>query len=300
MKKIVGLGCWLLAGIPAGLWSLEPAQAPLVVPVWPGEAPGETGAIPPEKAETAKDKPPSITRISNVSKPTLHVFKPDPSKDTGTAVVICPGGGHRILAWDLEGTEIAQWFNERGVTGIVLKYRVPARDKDVPFKAAVRDAQRAMSLTRARAKEWGIDPKKVGILGFSAGGEVATLTTLFDTRTYDKVDAVDETSHRPDFACLIYPAYLVTKDSSRLQDHVKVTPGTPPVFLAHTHDDPVTPLSSALLYVELKKNKIPSELHIVDRGGHGYGLRPSPNNATRWPQRLEEWMAVNGWLKKEK
>lgn len=277
---------------------VAPAEAPIVVPVWPDKPPGETAEIPPEKAETTPDKPPSITRISNVSKPTLHVFKPDPAKDTGTAVVICPGGGHRILAWDLEGTEVAKWFTDRGVTGIVLKYRVPARDKDKQYLAAVRDAQRAVSLSRSKAKEWGINPNRIGILGFSAGGEVAALTTLFDKRQYDVIDAVDEVSHRPDFSCLIYPAYLVTKEGTKLQDHVKATRETPPVFLAHAHDDGVTPLSSALLYIELKKNKIPAELHIVDRGGHGYGLRPAKNNAVRWPERLEQWMEINGWLKK--
>lgn len=275
-----------------------PPEAKVVIAVWPDKPPGETAEIPPEKAETTPDKPPSITRISNVSKPTLHLFKPDPAKDTGTAVVICPGGGHRILAWDLEGTEVAQWFNERGVTAIVLKYRVPARGKEKQYLAAVRDAQRAVSLVRSKASEWKIDPKKIGILGFSAGGEVAALTALFDRCLYDPIDNVDNESHKPNFAALIYPAYLVDKDSTKLQEHVKATRDTPPMFLAHAHDDGVTPLSSALLYIELKRNKIPAELHIVDRGGHGYGLRPAKNNAVLWPARLEQWMEINGWLKK--
>lgn len=284
----------LLFGFP------PPAEAPLVVPVWVGKAPGDENlTLPAETAETKPDKPPSITRISNVSTPTIHVFKPDPAKDTGASVIICPGGGHRILAWDLEGTEVATWLNSLGVTGIVLKYRVPVRDKNLPYQAAVRDAQRAVSLVRSKASEWNLDPKRIGILGFSAGGEVAALTALFPTRIYEPSDEIDKISHRPDFGLLIYPAYLTEKGDAKLRDYVKVQKDTPPLFLAHTHDDGVTPLSSALLYVDLKRAGRPAELHIVSKGGHGYGLRPSATNAaSEWPARAAAWLKHSGMLGK--
>ncbi len=284
----------LLFGFP------PPAEAQVVVPVWATKAPGDEGlTLPPEKAETKPDKPPSITRISNVSTPTLHLFKPDPARDTGASVIICPGGGHHILAWDLEGTEVAAWLNTLGVTGIVLKYRVPARDKNLPYQAAVRDAQRAVSLVRSKATEWKLDPKRIGILGFSAGGEVAALTALFNQRIYESSDEVDTISHRPDFGLLIYPAYLTEKGDGKLRDYVKVQKDTPPLFLAHAHDDGVTPLSSALLYVDLKRAGRSAELHIVSKGGHGYGLRPSASNeASEWPARAAAWLKHTGLLKK--
>ena len=286
--------------LPFLIGFLPPVEAPTVIPIWVGKPPGDENlTLPQETAETKTDKPPSITRISNVSTPTLHVFKPDPAKDTGASVVICPGGGHRILAWDLEGTEVAAWLNSLGVTGIVLKYRVPGRDKEMQGKAAVQDAQRAVSLVRSKAEEWKLDPKRIGVLGFSAGGEVAALTTLFDKRTYESIDEVDKISHRPNFGLLIYPAYLTEKGDTKLREHVKVQKDTPPIFLAHANDDPVTPLSSALLYVELKRAGRPAELHIVSKGGHGYGLRPSPtNSASEWPDRAASWMKHTGLLKK--
>jgi acetyl esterase/lipase len=166
-------------------------------------------------------------------------------------------------------------------------------------KAAVQDAQRAVSLVRSKAEEWKLDPKRIGVLGFSAGGEVAALTTLFDKRTYESIDEVDKISHRPNFGLLIYPAYLTEKGDTKLREHVKVQKDTPPIFLAHANDDPVTPLSSALLYVELKRAGRPAELHIVSKGGHGYGLRPSANNsASEWPDRAASWMNHTGLLKK--
>jgi acetyl esterase/lipase len=193
--------------LPFLIGFLPPVETPIVVPVWPGKPPGDENlTLPQETAETKTDKPPSITRISNVSTPTLHVFKPDPAKDTGASVVICPGGGHRILAWDLEGTEVAAWLNSLGVTGIVLKYRVPGRDKEMQGKAAVQDAQRAVSLVRSKAEEWKLDPKRIGVLGFSAGGEVAALTTLFDSNTNNSIYLVINFSYHFSPPSGIYPA----------------------------------------------------------------------------------------------
>jgi len=185
------------------------AGKPETIKLWPGKAPGETKELPPEQ-DTSKPgqglgagKP--VIRLGNVSTPTLALYRPAKDKDTGAAVIVCPGGGHTILAYDLEGTEVADWLNKIGVTACVLKYRVPARDPKKRWIAAVQDAQRAVSRIRANSAEWGIDAKRIGILGFSAGGETAGLTALFDQRQYDAQDAMDKVSSRPDFAVLIYP-----------------------------------------------------------------------------------------------
>lgn len=279
------------------------AETPLVLDVWPGKVPGETGGIGEETMQLPKpdDKKP-VKRLTNVSRPTLTVFRPDKDKDTGAAVVIAPGGGYNILAWDLEGEEVAAWLNSIGVTGIVLKYRVPRRPdqaKDKPPLGPQQDAQRAVSLVRSKAKEWGIDPKRIGMLGFSAGGHLTAATaTGFEKRTYDAIDDIDRVSCRPDFAVLIYPAYLVEKDTGKLIPEMKVDAETPPMFFAHASDDPVTPESSVALYLALKRAKIPAELHVYESGGHGFGLRESDKPVSSWPSRCAEWMRSRGLLKK--
>ncbi|HRX81335.1 MAG TPA: alpha/beta hydrolase, partial [Pirellulaceae bacterium] len=189
------------------------AEEPITLKVWPDKVPGEQGDVGDEQLQppTGNGKP--IQRLANVTQPTLTVFRPDKEKDTGAAVLICPGGGYNILAWDLEGTEVAEWLNSIGVTGIVLKYRVPRRKDREKHDAPLQDAQRAMSIVRSHADEWGIDAKRIGILGFSAGGHLSAATsTNFDKRNYDAIDDVDAVSCRPDFAILIYPAYLTEGD----------------------------------------------------------------------------------------
>jgi acetyl esterase/lipase len=278
---------------------------PLTMNLWPASPPGETKTLPPE-ADQTKDSDRliggrRIIKLGNVSTPQIAVFRPAREKDTGAAIVICPGGGHSILAYDLEGTEVAAWLNSIGVTGIVLKYRVPTRTPgDRRWLAAVQDAQRAMSLVRGKAAEWGLDPKRIGILGFSAGGETAALTALFGERQYASVDDADRTSSRPDFAVLVYVASLVErgKEEQGLLPHVKVTKESPPTFLAHAYDDRVSPLNSAFLFVELKKAGIPAELHIYSHGGHGYGLRETNDPVTTWHHRCTEWMRRQGFLAK--
>jgi acetyl esterase/lipase len=296
MRSILSLA--MLAVTSVALTAAEP----VIVPLWPKEAPGETGKIGPEKPQdpNPKDAKP-IIRLTNVSKPELHIYKPAKDKDTGTAIVIAPGGGYTILAWDLEGTEVAEWLNSVGVTAAVLKYRVPRRTgapTEGASPQAVMDGQRAISLVRSRAKEWGIEPSKIGMLGFSAGGSLtATVSTGFMKRTYEAVDEIDEVSSRPDFTVLIYPAYLVTKDKSKLIDDLPISKLTPPAFIAHAHDDPVVPESSVLYYLALKKAGVPADLHVYDRGGHGYGLRDSKNPVTTWPARCADWMKVRGLIK---
>jgi acetyl esterase/lipase len=280
------------------------AAEPLTLNLWPGKPPGETKDLPPESDQTKPDDKliagRRIIKLGHVSTPQIAIFRPPTAQDTGAAVIVAPGGGHHILAYDLEGTEVAAWLNSIGVTGIVLKYRVPFRNPDKRWEAAVQDAQRALSLVRGRSQEWGLDSKRLGILGFSAGGQTAALAALLSKeRQYAPVDDVDQVSCRPDFAVLIYPGGLLNKDNTRLLDEIKVTAETPPMFFAHAHDDRVSPLNSALLYAELKRAAVPAELHIYSAGGHGYGLRPVPElPVTSWPKRCEEWLQTSGWLKR--
>lgn len=272
------------------------------VEVWPSAPPGETKQLPPEsdiyKPTDDKIAGRKIIKLANVSTPTIEVRRPASDRDTGASVVICPGGGHSILAYDLEGTEVAEWLNSIGVTGIILKYRVPAREPQQRWRAAVQDAQRAVSLVRSRAEPWMLDPNRIGILGFSAGGETAGLAALFGKeRKYEPVDQVDETSCRPDFAILIYPAGMVD-DENQLRDYVNVQPTTPPMFLAHAYDDGVSPMNSLALFAELKRAGVPAELHIYSAGGHGYGLRPTELPVTSWPARCHEWLQQSKLLRR--
>jgi acetyl esterase/lipase len=279
------------------------AADPVTINVWPDKPPGETKELPPEADQTKPEDKfiagRRIIKLGNVSTPQLTVYRPSKEKDTGASVVICPGGGHFILAYDLEGTEVATWLNSIGVTGILLKYRVPFRDPEKRWLAAVQDAQRAMSLVRSKAAEWGLDPKRIGILGFSAGGQVAGLVSCFnDQRQYAPVDEVDKVSSRPDFAVLVYPGGLDEKDKPQLRDEVKVTKDSPPMFFAHAFDDGVSVLNTLLFATELKKAGVSAEVHVFARGGHGYGLRHVDGQpVTDWPKSCEAWMKTMGFIK---
>jgi acetyl esterase/lipase len=291
MKPSLILGLLLAAAT-----TVTAANPPL--PLWPKEAPGEKSDIPPEQELPARPTSPAL-RITNVTKPTLTVFPAPADKATGAAVVICPGGGYGALAFDKEGTEIAQWLNTLGVTGIVLKYRVPARKGLERHTAPLQDAQRALGLVRQQAKAWNLDPKRIGILGFSAGGHLAAaLSNNYEKRTYPEVDAADKLSCRPDFAVLIYPAYLTVKaEGDKIAPELPVTKDTPPTFLVQTGDDGVRVESSLFYYLALKNAKVPVEMHLYPKGGHGYGMRPSEHLVSTWPQRTADWMKASGYLK---
>lgn len=281
------------------------AAPPTPLPLWPKEAPGEKGPIGEEKDTTGPKgglvAGKSVIRLGNVSQPTITVYRPAKEKDTGAAVIICPGGGYSILAYDLEGTEVCEWLNSIGVTGVLLKYRVPKRPGLEKHTAALQDAQRSVGLVRARASEFGVDPKRIGILGFSAGGHLAALASNnYEKRTYEPVDDADKTSCRPDFTFLIYPAYLTEKDKGdKLPPELPVNKDTPQTFLAMTEDDGIRVECALFYFLALKQAKVPSEMHLYPTGGHGYGLRPSAHGVTTWPKRAEEWMQARGLLKKQ-
>ncbi|MEQ8787651.1 MAG: alpha/beta hydrolase [Pirellulaceae bacterium] len=272
------------------------AAEPTTLNVWPGKAPGEKGDVEEEKAVQGDGAKP-VLRIHNVTVPTLTVYKPDAAIDTGAAVLICPGGGYNILAWDLEGTEVAEWLNSIGVTGIVLKYRVPRRKDREKHDAPLQDAQRALSLCRANADKWGVDPTRLGILGFSAGGHLsATTATNYDKRNYEPIDDVDKQSCRPDFVVLIYPAYL--QEDGELTPEIRVDAKSPPTFFAHAFDDGHSPENSVHMFLALKKAKVPSEVHVYANGGHGFGLRPTAYRSSTWPKSCEGWLRNMNLLEK--
>ena len=288
--------------LPAGAAQPEKRET---IALWPKGAPGDKAGEIGEEKDTTGEKGglvagKRVIRLGNVSVPTIEIYRPAAEKNTGAAVVVCPGGGYSILAMDLEGTEICEWLNSIGVTGVLLKYRVPAPRNKPRGGAPLQDAQRALGLTRANAAKWGIDPARIGIMGFSAGGHLtATASNNYDKRTYEAVDEADQASCRPDFAMLIYPAYLADKETGKLAPEVTVTAKTPPTFLAQAEDDPIPVECSLYYYLALKKAKVPAELHLYPKGGHGYGMRLTDKVVTTWPRRAEEWMRAMGWLEKK-
>jgi acetyl esterase/lipase len=260
--------------------------------LWPNVAPGEKGEIGEEINKAAAQ---NKIRITNVTRPTITFFRPPPGKANGAAVLVCPGGGYNVLASDIEGTRICEWLNSMGVTGIILKYRVPRREGLEKHVAPLQDAQRAMGMLRHRAKEWNLDPAKLGIIGFSAGGHLAaSLSTNFDERSYPVVDESDKENCRPDFAMLIYPFYLtLEKDSATLAPEIRVSEKTPPTFIVMTQDDRV---EYAYAYaLALKRAKVPAQLHIYPTGGHGYGLGDGKGAVSAWPTLAREWLRENAW-----
>lgn len=273
---------------------------PPVHKLWPGKAPGETKDLGPEKLTEPKKGQADVKRLGNVSEPTLTVYAPPKEKANGTAVLVAPGGGYSILAIEHEGTDVCKWLNDLGVTAVLLKYRVPKREAQTPDNLAmVQDAQRAISMVRGMSKDLGVDPNRVGMLGFSAGGHLTVCTALAPKRLYEKVDAADDLGHLPNFCVLVYPAYLTDKGGA-LKPEFVVTKDSPPMFFAHSSDDPVTSEGSAALYLALTKAKVPAELHLYATGGHGYGMRKSANTSSTWPDRASDWLRTRGLLEKAK
>ncbi len=266
--------------------------------LWPaGAVPDEPEGIEKRKKPTTIDKVGKM-RIAYVDEPSITVYKASKDRSNGTSVIIFPGGGYNILAWTHEGTEIAEWLNSLGVSAFVLKYRVPRRDPEKPHTLPLQDAQRAIRIVRSRSKEWGIDPGRIGVLGFSAGGHLAVMSgTHYGDKTYERIDDADDLSSRPDFLIPIYPAYLGDrKNRDQLSGLVDINKNTPPMFIAITHDDSDRAYYSALLYAALKKSGVVGELHIYSKGGHGYGMRKSKDPVHTWPDRCADWLGSMGLL----
>ncbi len=282
----------------------QPSPGHTQIPIWPGPAPDAKPVPGPESTKTTEKlyagKP--VVMVLNVSQPTMTVYSPK-GTNTGVAVVVFPGGGYNILAIDLEGTEVCDWLTSRGITAVLLKYRVPSRETGPWWESslALQDAQRTLGLVRFHAAEWHIDPYKIGVLGFSAGGHmVAAMSTHFDRRLYSAVDAADRESCRPDFAVALYPGHLSKNDGNfELNPNVPVSTNAPPTFLVHTEDDPVNDVCNSLAYyIALKKAKVPVEMHLYAQGGHAFGLRHTTFPVTTWPQLVETWLETI-WMTSE-
>jgi acetyl esterase/lipase len=273
----------------------QPAPGHLTMDLWPHGAPGgQPNPAAEIDATTAKDNViagKAVIRLGNVSTPTLTVYSPK-DKNTGAAVVVFPGGAYRILAIDLEGTEVCDWLNSIDITCILVKYRVPGSGPYPKSAAALQDAQRALGIVRSRALEWHFDPNRIGVLGFSAGAHLsAALSTHFDRRLYDPVDSADKVSCRPDFAVIVYPGYLALSEQNfAANPEINVTEKTPPSFIVQAEDDPVHVENSTVYFLALKNAKVPAEMHIYANGGHGYGLRRTDLPVTGWPKLVETWL----------
>ena len=293
MKYLNGSFLLILLTSAHALSAADPATWNL----WPDTPPGEVVTLPPESDRTTDDSRLAagkrVTRLQNVSVPTLTIYKPDSKIDTGASVIIAPGGGFTILAFDLEGTEVAEWATSIGLTAIVLKYRVPgrARNPAKPWLAAAQDGQRAMSLVRSRSDELGIDPNRIGIMGFSAGGAPVSCTALVTERLYEPVDKHDDHSFKPAFAAPIYSGWWMPEGAD-------LSEACPPVFMVITHDDKERSIGMAEVYIALKKANVSAEMHIYSEGGHGYGLRRTEKPVTSWSDRMEDWLKLKGFLEK--
>ena len=294
---LLGALVTLALNLPAQSSRWPPTADHITLRLWPGAAPGARVNSPAEAdTTTAKDnliagKP--LVRLGNVSVPTLTLYQ---AHNTGAkpvpAVVVFPGGGYSILAIDLEGTEVCDWLTAKGVTCVLLKYRVPGSGPYPKSVEALEDAQRAMGLVRQHAQEWGIDPQRIGVLGFSAGGHLAAaISTHFDQRLFDPVDEADKLSCRPDFAVVVYPGYLaLAEENFAPNPEIKPTSNTPPTFIVQAEDDPVHVENAVVYFLALKNAKVSAELHIYAEGGHGYGLRRTALPITAWPQEVETWL----------
>jgi len=309
MKPLIFAFCVVFAfgGLHAQTPGWQPSLGHSEVPIWPGAVPDAQPVAGPEETATVND--PLVAgrpwvEVGHVSRPTMTVYAPK-GKNTGAAVVVFPGGGYWILAIDLEGTEVCDWLTSKGITCVLLKYRVPGEHlfpRSGPYPKspmALEDAQRTVGLVRFHAAKWHIDPHKIGVLGFSAGGHlVAAMSTHFKQRLYPAVDAADKESCRPDFAVAIYPGHLsLAENSLALNPDIHVTRQTPPTFLLQNEDDPIDRVEHSLsYYAALKKAGVPVEMHLYAQGGHAFGLRRTKLSVTGWPQLVETWLGTIGMI----
>jgi acetyl esterase/lipase len=312
MKPLLFILCVVFAfgGVHAQTPAWQPSPGHTQLPIWPGAVPDAQPVAGPEAAATAKNliagRP--WDYVVNVSRPTMTVYSPS-GKNTGVAVVVFPGGGYQVLAIDLEGTEVCDWLTSKGITCVLLKYRVPNSGMHWDEKCkcqinpksptALEDGQRTVGLVRFHAAEWHIDPHKIGVLGFSAGGHlVASMSTHFKQRLYPAVDAADKESCRPDFAVALYPGHLWIEDEKfELNPDIHVTSQTPPTFVLQAEDDRVDNVNQSLVYyIALKNAGVPVEMHLYAQGGHAFGLRRTELPITGWPQLVETWLVTIGMI----
>jgi acetyl esterase/lipase len=280
----------VVMGVACGMFA-DSLQATEIHNVWPGLAPGETTRNRGETLPFRENEKPRVTRVVKISQPTFTVHLAE--QPNGAAVVILPGGGFAKVVPDKEGTEVAQWLNQQGIAAFVLSYRTN-EDRRVPgWVKPLQDAQRMMALVRSQAKRYGLKADRIGLAGFSAGGQVAAKLLCDQGKlSYQRIDDVDDVSHRPDFAMLIYPWRIYDTATGSLMTGVKVSEDVPPTFIVHTDDDASTSLGAVLFYAELKKRKIAAELHVYGDGGHGYGLRKVPGSQiSTWIDHAAHWLA---------
>ncbi|MFM7039276.1 MAG: alpha/beta hydrolase [Planctomycetaceae bacterium] len=272
----------------------QPPATTELVDLWEGPAPDETTRQPGTALPQRPEEQPPVTRITGITQPQLAVCLAKQSTVPRRAVLILPGGGFRRVVVDKEGTEIATWLNDLGISAFVLRYRTADDSTKSPWLKPLQDAQRAMALIRSRAAEWQIDPDQLGVAGFSAGGQTAARLLGDGGQSAYRLsagDPVDRLSHQPDFAMLIYPWNLWNPDTEQLLPELQISPGLPPVFLVHTHDDSASSLSSAMFYAALRKHRVPAELHVFASGGHGYGLRQiAGSRISSWPELAAHWL----------
>jgi acetyl esterase/lipase len=308
MKPLFFALCVVLAfgDLSAQAPAWQPSAGHTQVPIWPGKPPDAQTVAGPEVVATDKDfliagRP--VAGVGKVSRPTMTVYSPE-GKNTGAAVVVFPGGGYWDLAIDLEGTEVCDWLTSRGITCVLLKYRVPGdhlSPRSGPYPKspmALEDGQRTIGLVRFHAAEWHVDPHKIGVLGFSAGGHlVAATSTHFKKRLYRAIDAADKESCRPDFGVALYPGHMLenTAGNFELNPYVPVTRQTPPTFILQAENDPTDPVQNSLVYyAALKEAGVPVEMHLYAEGGHAFGLRRTDLPITGWPQLVETWLRTIG------
>ena len=317
MRPLLLAVCIVFAcgGVRAQTPVWQPSPGHTQVAIWPGAAPDLQTAAGPETSQwwaTAPTGPPGGFSVENVTRPTMTVYSPE-GRNTGVAVLVFPGGGYQDLAIDLEGTEVCDWLTSAGITCVLLKYRVPNSGMhwdercqcQMKPKAptALEDAQRTMGLVRLHAVEWRIDPDKIGVLGFSAGGHLAAdISTHFEKRLYPAVDAADQESCRPDFAEALYPGHLWIDDKKfELNPDIRmhISRQTPPTFLLQAEDDYVDNVNQSLVYyIALKNAKVPVEMHLYAQGGHAFGLRRTKRPISGWPQLVETWLGTIGMIPK--
>lgn len=304
--------CFLFAFFSINSWAgqstWQPSPGHTQVAIWPGAIPDAQPLTQPESEKSVMDalvagQP--WEEVSHVSEPTMTVYSPK-KNNTGVAMLVFPGGGYQVLAMDLEGTEVCDWLVSQGITCVLLKYRVPSVPRMAPdwgaypqSPMALEDAQRTLGLVRLHAAEWHINPNKIGVLGFSAGGHlVAAMSTHFTQRIYKPMDAADRESCRPDFAIALYPGHLWIDDQKLiLNPAVPVSPKTPPTFLLQAEDDDEDNVNDSLVYyIALKNAGVPVEMHLYAEGGHGFGLRPTSLPITRWPALVQTWLKTIGMI----